>query len=550
MGRELGDRDEAASASMRLSSSVTTILIVEDDKADRRILRRRLERSGQRYVVHEASCAETGLALFSRVEPDCVLLDHHLPNCTGLEFLGRMSERGAPVNSPVIMITGDESQRLGIQAMKLGVAELISKQELDRVDLPGTVEGVIEIRDRNREAARKMYAQKLASLSQLVSGAAHEINNPAAIARLTLSAVSEAMTEREADGQKVVSFHEAERLRALVQAADDALGRIGLVVRELERQTGSALGHIQAVTLDQAVQSARPSIERLITRGHATKFFLDSEIPIVGDAAQLSRAVVDLVDNSLEAIAEDGVVEVRTISHDGFVELLIDDDGPGVEQELRERIFEPLFTTRRGRGALGMGLARASAVVERHGGTLSVERSPLGGARFAIRIPLHVGETLQSSYRYPASSRRQAPSTIPTSSPTKDFSKARILIVDDEPAIRDSYRRVLRSRYYVDVAANASSAMEMIEQGRYDVILCDVIMPGEDGVSFARVLSDRYPEQAKGLMFCTGGVLEATQERFLSGWTNGYLRKPLSAPELTECLESFLNERLQELSAI
>ncbi|HXS17215.1 MAG TPA: response regulator, partial [Polyangiaceae bacterium] len=231
------------------------------------------------------------------------------------------------------------------------------------------------------------------------------------------------------------------------------------------------------------------------------------------------------------------LVEVHCTAHESYVELLVDDDGPGIEPEMRVRVFEPLFTTRQSRGALGMGLARASAVVERHRGTLTVERSPLGGARFAVRIPTQVGEMPRSSTRaYPLSGSDQAP-------------RARILIVDDEPAIRDSYRRVLRNHYEVDVAESSAAAMKLIATNRYDVILCDVIMPGEDGVSFAKLLSHNYPDQAKSLMFCTGGVLEATQERFLSGWSNGYLRKPLSAQELTDCLASFLKERL-EFSAL
>jgi len=509
------------------------VLIVEDDDVDRKAFRRALSRSGYNYTIYEASCAETGLSLFAQLEPDCVLLDHHLPNCTGLEFLKRLSDRGAPVSSPVIMVTGDVSQRLGIEAMKLGVAEVISKHDLSKIELPEVVDAVLLVRHRNREAARRMYAQKLASLAQLVAGAAHEINNPAAIARLTLSAVSDAMTERGTDENKYVTFQEAERLRSLVQAADEALGRIGLVVRELERQTGSALGHIQAVTLNQALAAARPSIERLMARGRQTKFFPDCDVPIVGDSAQLSRVIVDLVDNALESIDDRGVVEVHCTALDSYVELLVDDDGPGIEPEMRDRVFEPLFTTRQSRGALGMGLARASAVVERHGGVLTVERSALGGARFAVRIPIQAGEAPRSSMRsYSLSGNNQAP-------------RARILIVDDEPAIRDSYRRVLRSHYDVDVADSSETAMKLIQDARYDVILCDVIMPGNDGVSLARLLADKHPEQARGLMFCTGGVLEPTQERFLSGWSNGYLRKPLSAQELTDCLESFLKERIE-----
>lgn len=533
------------------------ILIVDDDEADRRALCRALRKASVAFEVHEASNVNQALELFSDLSIDCLLLDQHLPGCSGLELLRRLGEGGPLISTPVIMITGDDSQRLGVSAMRLGIADLVSKGELEALDLPALVQAVIDLRDKRREEARRLYAEKLATLGQLVSGAAHEINNPAAIVRLALSAVADALTDLDRrapfpaplegmeDGTEPLSFEPVEkptvpfqlersklvRLRQLVGSADQALGRIGLVLRELENQTGSALGHVQDLSFSHAVEFAQPRIDLRSPRPDAVRYRLTSQTKFRGDVGQLARVVVDLVDNALEAVGPNGTVDICTERQGDFVDLIVDDDGPGIENDSRDRVFEPLFTTRRHRGALGMGLARASAIVERHGGTINAERSPLGGARFIVRIPVQAPE--------------EPPSTVQprTSISGRSGVRPRVLVVDDEPQIRDSYRRVLRTRFDVDVASSGVEASEMVELTSYDAILCDVIMPGKDGVAFARDLSTYRPEQAAALMFCTGGVLEPNQERFLSSWGNGYLRKPLSAQELIDSLSKFIVAR-------
>lgn len=513
------------------------ILIVEDDVADLAMVRRALTRGGAvQFELFETSCAETALAVVEGFQPDCILLDNHLPNCSGLEFVSRMNDRYGPDFAAIVMITGDESQRTGIDAMKLGVSDLLSKSEVPAVDLSAFIGRVLEARKRRQAAGRRVYAEKLASLSQLVAGAAHEINNPAAIARLTLSAVGDALENMHESGMSTMDQTQLHRLEELVRAADEALARIGSVVRSLERETGTSLGQIHQLSLDQAVRSAQPTIAQLLEHGKQVSYSLNSSDAFVGDVAQLTRVVVDLVKNGLEAVEAGGTVEVSTSTDGDFVELRVDDDGPGVEKDRQALIFEPLYTNKRARGAgaLGMGLPRASAVVERHGGYMRVQRSPRGGARFEAIIPKFKGDTSPRSSSLLPRSRRTSQDGL------------RVLVVDDDVGIRASYERVLRLHFEVQTAGSSEQAMALIDQRRYDVILCDVIMPGVDGVGFAQQLRERHPEQAEVLLFCTGGVLEAEQERFLSGWSNGYLRKPLSANELTECLRSFAAARIAQ----
>lgn len=505
---------------------VARLLIVDDDSADRAALRRALRRSADRFEVHEASSLEEGLEMFTRIEPDCILLDQHLSPNTGIDFLEWIAARGVVSHTPVIMITTDDSQRLGVDAMRLGVAELIAKRALPDVDLCAMVMALLELRDLRREEARRIYSERLQSLGRLVAQAVHEINNPATIVRLALARVGESIKNEQ------LSLDERLRLLELVGSADHALERIGMVARDLEDKAGLALGRYEQLSFNALLDEARLGIEQSPRRRGRLELEFESARSFPGDKGQLRRALIDLVENAFEAILPYGVVRVSTRADERSTELIVEDDGPGVDGELREAIFEPFFTSHPERGALGMGLSRASAIAERHGGRLSVERSTLGGARFVFRVPLEVRPDVTTPLSVPP------PSSGPVGRP-------RILIVDDEPQIRDSYRRILRMKFDVDVASSGREAYELICRRNFDLVLCDVVMPEEDGVRFAERLQLEFPGQAAVVLFCTGGVLESEQERFLSSWQNGYLRKPLSAEQLLVAATTFLSSRFR-----
>jgi two-component system, NtrC family, sensor kinase len=520
----MSDNSGAREGAVR--GAAARLLIVDDDAADRAALRRALRRSTDNFEVHEAASLEEGLEKFTRLEPDCILLDQHLSPSTGIDFLEWIAAKGDVSHTPVIMITADDSQRLGVDAMRLGVAELIAKRALPDVDLCAMVMALLELRDMRRDEARRVYSERLQSLGRLVAQAVHEINNPATIVRLALARVGESLRK---DGPGI-TLRELSRLLELVTSADQALERIGMVARDLEDKAGLALGRYEKLSFNAVLEDARHRIEQSPRRRGRVELIFESERLFPGDRAQLKRAIVDLVENAFEAIGLHGLVRISALSAEHAAELIVEDDGPGIDGELRDSIFEPFFTTHTERGALGMGLSRASAIAERHGGRLSVERSPLGGARFVFRVQLEDTPDVA------------APRSVPPPS-SGIIGRPRVLIVDDEPQIRDSYRRILRLKFDVEVASNSREAYDLIRSGAFDMVLCDVVMPEEDGVSFAERLRRDFPTQAAALLFCTGGVLESEQERFLSSWQNGYLRKPLSADQLLASASAFLEPR-------
>ncbi len=517
----------------------TTIFIVDDDAVS----------SGRLCEHFSAALPQVELAIWpslaaARVglaekRPECVVVAEHLLDGSGrslLELLTAASDK-AP---PLIVATAASERRWAIRSLSSvaweydavsGRADSTPARDLTRV-----VGEMIEQRGRRRDEVRRAYAERLGTLRRMFGRVAHEINNPAAIIRLALSAVRDAVEPQPADEEQLsnrtLSADEVTRLNELVQSAEDALARITVGLRELESRAGLALGHQSSVTINEVARAVEArALEDLTASQVEVLFEYGAEESFFGDRDQLMNLIHDLLDNAIEAAGDSGRVRVTTGVEGGQTLLTVEDSGEGVDAELLEDIFEPLFSTRFDRGALGMGLSRVWGIVERHGGTIAVERSPLGGARFVVSLPLDQGAEPLSVV---------SSQLIPSSRTARE---ERILIVDDEPQIRASYSRVLRQRYEVDVAPSSQAALSLIRERSYALILCDVIMPGEDGVRFAERLLAEYPEQANVLLFCTGGVLEAPQERFLTMWENGFLRKPMSAEELLNSVGVFIEAK-------
>lgn len=523
--------------------SRSVVCIVDDDPARLQGLGERLREAQKKGTkVVGLSSLDEALAVLPELRPGCLLFPERLLDCPARVLFDLLALGSGEPSPPLIAVIIEDAEGVHVRALRSFVSDWRAGDDCDSCDdsdLTSVVGALLDRRDRRREETKRAYSERLGTLRRIFSRAAHEINNPAAIIRLAISAVSDAVEARAPESEvqpgfgSTFSAEDVSRLRELVQSADDALERIALGLRNLEGQAGSALGHQTLLTLDDVVLTAKSRVLEKNRSEGSVAFELGATDEFFGDKDQLLRLVLDLVDNAIEATGRGGSVRVRTMVEEQCALLFVEDSGPGVDAELVEDIFEPLFSTRSARGALGMGLARVWGIVERHGGKIRVDRSELGGARFTVRIPFDRSAeplSVTSSQLLPPSGTERGP---------------RILIVDDEPQIRDSYSRVLRRHFEVDVAPSSQAALSLIRERAYALILCDVIMPGEDGVALAQRLVRDYPEHASVLLFCTGGVLETPQERFLTMWENGFLRKPMSAGELVDSALAFIEAKSQ-----
>ena len=256
-----------------------------------------------------------------------------------------------------------------------------------------SVEAITEAA-RQREAA--MRQEKLSALGSLVAGVAHEVNNPLTYLQgnieLALMEVDDLAAAAKEDEDEAATGR-VQELQRLLSTALGGASRIGHIVKALRAVARSRSSvDLEDVSLDAVVQnvydlmrvSLPESVELRVERG-------PGETRIRGSSPDLHQVVLNLAKNALEATApKGGVVTLSVGRRDDRVELAVADDGPGIPEHVREKLFTPFFTTK-GAAGTGLGLSIVQGIVKEHGGEVRVESSPSGGALFRVVFPLRAG---------------------------------------------------------------------------------------------------------------------------------------------------------------
>ncbi|MCK9487518.1 MAG: response regulator, partial [Dehalococcoidia bacterium] len=387
---------------------------------------------------------------------------------------------------------------------------------------------------------------RLESLGELVAGVAHELNNP--------------LTAILGYAQIVSSLEDAEREHALRTIESEAQ-RASRIVRNLlafarQRPGDRRLTDLEGV-LRRILDLRRYSLEvdevRVITRfGHVP--------PVLVDEGQFEQAFLNLLANAHQALEDGGgEVLVSTWSTAEHLYISFADDGPGVPGELRARVWDPFFTTREVGAGEGMGLSIVYGVVANHGGRTWVETAPTGGANFVIQLPLVAPEprvTTPPATTPPATTppapmgarpRDAAPASTPSVAPSVAGEPAeageppRILVVDDEPSVRALTREILAAQGYpVAVAEDGPTALRMLAEGDYGLVITDLRMPGLSGSDLYHEIQHRWPHLASRVLFVTGDIEGERGGRALDREQIRYLEKPFTTQQLLAAIRDVL----------
>jgi signal transduction histidine kinase len=264
-----------------------------------------------------------------------------------------------------------------VERMRVRIAQLTEGLEHEVAQKTQRLETTLAERtaaldELRRTRDRLVQSAKMAGLGTLAGGVAHEFNNLLGGILGCLESARAEVTAPRALEDLGVAQRTARRASTLVRALLD-------VARPGERAFAAV--DLDALVTD-VVRSALPTARR---DGVDLAWEAGAALPVLGDAGQLHQVVLNLVTNALQAAGRAGHIRLAARRDGPRIELTVEDDGPGVAPELRDRIFEPFYTTRD--GGTGLGLFISYGIVERHGGRLEVERSPLGGACFRLSLP-------------------------------------------------------------------------------------------------------------------------------------------------------------------
>lgn len=446
--------------------------------------------------------------------------------------------------------TADETQLLKIKTLS-GVrhAEMRSvpfRWEGDSAILASLRDITDRLRSEHLER-QLMQANRLASIGQLASGVAHEVNNPLTVLVANADFIEEECLEVETLTRSFIDGENTEELgeeilkrvaqcRAMVDENREGLGRISSVIRQLG--TFSHLEHdaLESVQLNDVVKSTC----QLISAEARHQIHLVTELgelpAIVADRGKLNQVVTNLLVNALHAVEnvpkEDAYVRLRTGTAGDAIWLEVSDSGAGVDPSIRPRIFDPFFTTKKRERGTGLGLALSAEIARHHGGSLALVDGSDGGACFRLTLPR------ESSLR-PSSPPQRIP--IPVALPS---TPRRILLVDDEAAVLRAMTRLLRFHKTTAVQGGVE-AIEAISTGEFDAIVCDITMPDVDGLAVYEHVKQHKPQLLDRIIFCSGGIASQRVRDFFATCTNPRIDKPVSLPILMQLIEGVIQPKPQ-----
>jgi len=365
-------------------------------------------------------------------------------------------------------------------------------------------------------------AEKLEAIGRLAGGVAHDFNNILSavlgFAELTLLEVAPGTPAHDAQLRIIEA---ARRARDLVRQI--------LTVGRRDRP------QVQRVDVATLVAEALGLVRAGIPATVALESHIDPDAGVcLLDPSQLHQIVLNLCSNARDAVGDRGRVEVSVegvsvgrelpaLSPGRYVRLRVRDDGVGMDDATRARLFEPYMTTKGGSGGHGLGLAVVRGIVTATGGAIIVDSKPHGGTTFEVYLPRVTG----------ASSAREAPEVA------APVGHERILVVDDERAVRSVHRRLLQSLgYEVLEAEDAEGALELLGRERVDLVLTDQTMPRTTGAELAKMILATRPEMR--IILCSGYSDAVDDVDAAAMGIRAMLQKPVDRSQLAAVVRAVL----------
>lgn len=427
---------------------------------------------------------------------------------------------GQPTDLSISSASGEAGSRS--QPLTLRSATLNRTFRITGAPLGGTfgagwrVVLVEDVTDEKALEAQLIQSDKMASIGQLVSGVAHELNNPlTSIAGLSEFLLEQGHPDPRHREHLQVIFEQADRAANIVHSLL-AFARKGPVkteevdLTEVARRTTDLMAHelaMRHIDLEVALDDGLP--------------------PVRGDRYQLQQVTLNLLTNAVQALGDlpgdaRRVVRVATARDGRDVILRVEDTGPGISPELLPKIFDPFVTTRQARGGTGLGLSVSYRLIEGHSGTLTVEQPAGGGSAFVIRLPCARRSDPVATPETPVASEARARASGPR----------RVLLVDADPGVRRTIAALFASEgHEVEAAADALHALSLLATNTYDLVIADARAAVSAGESFVQSYFADHPDAKARTILLTADVRPET-DAWLRELDVPFFHKPFAVRDL------------------
>jgi PAS domain S-box-containing protein len=378
----------------------------------------------------------------------------------------------------------------------------------------GNITGVMvfmsDITDRKLAQERAARSDKLRALGELAAGVAHNLNNSLTViqgrAQLLL------MRDNAGEGNK-------KSLEVITQAVSDCSQTLRRLLDFSRRDATRSSAPVDLSELiTTSVEIARPKWQSE-SASRSGRIELDIEAPqpvnVLGDSSELREVVLNLIFNAVDAMPNGGKIVTGTRIEGKTGRFWVADSGSGIAPAVLARIFEPFYTTKGDRGT-GLGLSASHGIIESHGGDINVTSEPGKGTRFEVILPLH---------------EKTSPSVVAEVTAVSNARGSRVLVVEDEDNIRSLLNDAFRSEGHdVVEATTGAEALERLDHGEFDIMICDLGLPELSGLHVARWVKEFRPDLP--VIIATGYAEMIAEEDYNLARIDDVIRKPYAVADV------------------